>query len=634
MKTIAKKGTLGKANEFITDNPAAQVTKIQTDKAEKIFLEKAGDTNFLTLAQFHSVCIELDSKIKESETSRMYHQIGGSDEKGLNFSQFMRAIQRWRFLSSIVSDYSFHHPFTIPNDYDYRKTTNENYKLESKDIFFGEYQNIRKTLDYNYHSNYIEKRQIWQDAAIRSVAIKTEEQARPWLVYTCGPPGAGKSYALSWMSETGYFPLENIVRIDPDIFKYQMPEWKGYSTVKDDFPIEEVTLAGPRCHKESGFLCEIAQTIAMSNSQNVWVDSTLRDYEWFGKLFDSYRVSHPQYRIAIFYVTAPEEQIRKRILKRAQEEGRDVPESILSSTLSALPKSLEALTPKADLVARIENAGDNSPPILKAIQMVDSTGSWNVIRREFARAEPAVNEFPHSLAPIFLCKTTIDSKHFGYKSFDNQRRKSIFQKNETDSTCLLIGESFYDLLPILRVPEIYNLLRKFPPTTSPRHPVNLDSTSRALAIIPENAQYFIWMNPFIISVENYEKIEKILKRENVSINEPIIELILFGGFVYLDVNDIVISVNSVSAKKQKNLLQFGPPESLPEIANKTLEKLHRWCPVTLKFMKDAGATDFCWILPAENFGSLRVSRFGAFTYRFKDGSCIFFAIASPTWDFH
>lgn len=38
-------------------------------------------------------------------------------------------------------------------------------------------------------------------------------------VYTCGPMGAGKGYALSWMSKHSFFPLEDIVHIDPDHFK-------------------------------------------------------------------------------------------------------------------------------------------------------------------------------------------------------------------------------------------------------------------------------------------------------------------------------------------------------------------------------------------------------------------------------
>ncbi len=40
--------------------------------------------------------------------------------------------------------------------------------------------------------------------------------------------GAGKGHTIAWMARQGYFPVENIVRIDPDYFKLVMPEWPGY----------------------------------------------------------------------------------------------------------------------------------------------------------------------------------------------------------------------------------------------------------------------------------------------------------------------------------------------------------------------------------------------------------------------
>ena len=42
-----------------------------------------------------------------------------------------------------------------------------------------------------------------QDQTIREVALRQQRQPCPWIVYTCGPMGAGKGYALSWMSAQG-----------------------------------------------------------------------------------------------------------------------------------------------------------------------------------------------------------------------------------------------------------------------------------------------------------------------------------------------------------------------------------------------------------------------------------------------
>ena len=53
-------------------------------------------------------------------------------------------------------------------------------------------QAIRATRDYGYHSHYTRERQLWQDGAVESVVSRTEPQPRPWIVYTCGPMGAGK----------------------------------------------------------------------------------------------------------------------------------------------------------------------------------------------------------------------------------------------------------------------------------------------------------------------------------------------------------------------------------------------------------------------------------------------------------
>jgi hypothetical protein len=36
--------------------------------------------------------------------------------------------------------------------------------------------------------------------------------------------GAGKSHVLRFLSENGYLPLEHVVEIDADYFKYLMPE--------------------------------------------------------------------------------------------------------------------------------------------------------------------------------------------------------------------------------------------------------------------------------------------------------------------------------------------------------------------------------------------------------------------------
>lgn len=115
-------------------------------------------------------------------------------------------------------------------------------------LFYGDFIKIREERDYTFHDNYTESRQLWQDMAVKTCLGRTEAQARPWVVYTCGPMGVGKGHVylfsffyfvllfyfglihlflfqvLSWLSKQGLFPLEYIVHVDPDFFKSIMPE--------------------------------------------------------------------------------------------------------------------------------------------------------------------------------------------------------------------------------------------------------------------------------------------------------------------------------------------------------------------------------------------------------------------------
>ena len=124
---------------------------------------------------------------------------------------------------------------------------------------------------------------------IESVVAAGEAQRHPWLIYTAGAMGAGKSRTIGWMSEQGYFPLSQIVHLDPDMFKTHFPEWQGYlSTAMSE--------AGSRTRRESGYLVEIAQQAAMAARKHVWVDGSLRDGEWYASELQRLREAHPGYR--------------------------------------------------------------------------------------------------------------------------------------------------------------------------------------------------------------------------------------------------------------------------------------------------------------------------------------------------
>ena len=115
------------------------------------------------------------------------------------------------------------------------------------------FQLARSKLDYAYHKNPQVIRQELQDellsnilhatsVASSSMGIKEQIKVdktkhveenrrklpspvtmrpsrRPWVVFTAGPMGVGKSYVLTQLYQRKLFPLDRFIKIDPDMLK-------------------------------------------------------------------------------------------------------------------------------------------------------------------------------------------------------------------------------------------------------------------------------------------------------------------------------------------------------------------------------------------------------------------------------
>ena len=192
--------------------------------------------------------------------------------------------------------------------------------------FFGPYSHIRKTLDYTYHAPYTRERQTLQDAIItdmlNTAVIKDKNgdvcttPTEPWIVFTAGSMGAGKSWTLSKLVEKGRFPLLAFVTVDPDEIRRHLPEFHLY--VNSQSP----ELAGELTRKEAGYIAEILTLAGLQAGKNVLVDGSLRDAEWYKGYFERLRHDFKNIRIAIIHVTAPREAVFQRAAVRRTCYGR------------------------------------------------------------------------------------------------------------------------------------------------------------------------------------------------------------------------------------------------------------------------------------------------------------------------
>jgi predicted kinase len=241
-----------------------------------------------------------------------------------------------------------------------------------KPSFHGKYAALRKNLDYSYHAHYSTERQYMQDSIIdfflNSTRLAMDETTggvcssppQPWILFTAGAMGAGKSWSIHQLAKQGHFPLERFVSVDPDDIRRHLPEFKYFLQSHPEN-------AGEWTRKEAGFVAELLIQASLRQGRNVLVDGSLRDARWYQTYFDSLRQAYSSSRIAILHVTAPSELVMQRARDRSLQTGRVVPEDTLEDALVKVPRSIEVLRPQCDYFAEIQNA--------ESLELI-AGGSW------------------------------------------------------------------------------------------------------------------------------------------------------------------------------------------------------------------------------------------------------------------
>ena len=281
-----------------------------------------------------------------------------------------------------------------PLNYDYSVSTQANYSAApgQSDSHVGPYAKIRASLDSTYHGIYMPARQRLQDRLIARTLATGSAQKKPWLIFTAGPMGAGKSHVVQWMYERGTFLVDKLVHCDPDLLRSALPEWAGYVA-------RDPLTAGTLTHREAGLLVEIATEAALRAGAHVWVDGSLKDSVWYRGAISDVRRRYPHYSIAILEVHARPERIFERVARRAADTGRDVPREEVLDAIERVPKSVAALCDLCDFSAMIDNS-DATPRLTKYCDAdccyvtkssgEDLTKGWDEIRNRFGLVQHGV----------------------------------------------------------------------------------------------------------------------------------------------------------------------------------------------------------------------------------------------------
>jgi predicted ABC-type ATPase len=244
-------------------------------------------------------------------------------------------------------------------------TSTDQIHKSTVEIYNDTYADARKELDYTYHSHYTKDRQILQDKIITELLSVGRVMDRPWLVYSAGAMGAGKSYTIRKFSEMNLFPLLAFVIIDPDRIKCMLPEMKKFIEHDPD-------TAGTRVHKESSLIAEIAERQAIRMNKCLLVDGSLRDTKWYEQRLDNVSREHVNYYFAIIHVIAPSELVYERVKKRTVETGRNVPLILIEKSIEEVPQSVEILSHYVHFTVTINNDKEEIPRIVEPnLRMLD-----------------------------------------------------------------------------------------------------------------------------------------------------------------------------------------------------------------------------------------------------------------------
>ena len=587
---------------------AADLTEVT--RFRKIFDELSDCEGYLSKSKFESAH---DNIFKSLELTRVEMQRLFKIKFGreaIDFKYFFDMIRKDKFLkNTIVSNYDVSCAMSENlRSYNYDLPTHENHrhpsylvdngvKEYSKDChgdLYGEFVEVRMTLDYAWQYNYTKERQEWQDMVVRSIALKHKPEPFPWLIFTCGPMGAGKGYALRWMSLNGILPMENIVHIDMDKIKRMMPEWPGHVRQQTSESQKETGYyAGSFCHKESGFIAELCQEVSLESRQNTCIDGSLQDHGWWIQWIKNMRKKYPWYKVAIFYVFCDNDKtIFSRAESRGKKTGRIVPLEILQSAIKKTKESVMKLSPHVDFVVRINN--EESIPTLERFE--DNSHSFRSVSERFqTHSKWNEDHFPHTLPPFYLF--SVQDKF----STDTNNCWAELYKTGRDELFVVQCKTAF---PNYENPYSSNVYLAFSAVTD----VNFDKHSREVAGVPPTATSFAWCYGAVDKSGN--KIT--LKVSETEIDQDaFVDLLSFGGFVYFSRVDktskiCVVAANAslnewkyetFNARETKSFLsvQFRSPQHVPQSLKGKLER--RWVTAPKKYGE---MTKFAWITPDED----------------------------------
>lgn len=223
----------------------------------------------------------------------------------------------------------------IKPDYDFSKSTSDNYRIVGVELHEyletclkeeSEIDEIRRGLDYSWHTQYVAERRQLQNSIIKKL-LGTEKppSENPMIIFMSGCMGVGKTHFINSMSKIDVIPSNQFLYIDPDRIKNMFPESMQYRK-------NNHLTASTLLHMESSEIAEILLMMALKLKRNIIFDTSLRDIVFFDKFIKDIKRDNPEYTFGLLFLTAELNTILNRCVKRSWETHRVIPTDIIKSS--------------------------------------------------------------------------------------------------------------------------------------------------------------------------------------------------------------------------------------------------------------------------------------------------------------
>jgi predicted ABC-type ATPase len=195
------------------------------------------------------------------------------------------------------------------------------------------------------------ERQALHDRLIqRQLAGKTKPEGRaPTFVMMGGGSAAGKGTLVA-SGKVDELTNENTVKIDPDEFKFALPE----------FRLTEEAKAAAFTHEESSYLAKRLQAASLEHGYDTLLDSVGNSAP--AKLRGKMQAAKEAgYAIHGHYVTVPIKLAMERARLRGQKTGRYIPDEVLISAHAGVSKTFPEVYKDFDEVQIFDTSASTTP---------------------------------------------------------------------------------------------------------------------------------------------------------------------------------------------------------------------------------------------------------------------------------